>query len=67
MVPKGFERKLGELESKGRIKTIKTAALLKFWLDYSEESWRPEEICFHSNSKEKPQTGAKNSQEVKEE
>ena len=45
---KGVEKKLGELDIRGR---IKTTALLKS--ARIKESWRFQETCYHSNFKEK--------------
>ena len=47
-VPKGPEKRLRELEIKGRIKTIQTTGLLN-QLEHSGESWKPEEFCCHSD------------------
>ena len=49
MVPKRLEKELEELEIRGRTKTFR---LQYYWNqpEYSEESWRPEDTCCHSNS-----------------
>ena len=38
-----LEKRIVKLDFRGRIKTTKTLALLK----YLEESWRAKEICYH--------------------
>ena len=44
-----------------------TVILIRDQLEYSEESWRPQETSCHSNSSERPPavTGMKNSQGMK--
>ena len=49
MVQEGLEKRLGELEIKGRIETIQTTALLKStWL--LKQSWRPEKLAVTQTS-----------------
>ena len=59
-IPKGFAKRLKDLEIRGKVETIKTT-------EYWEESWRLEETCCHSNFNEKPSAnaGVKNSQRSK--
>ena len=62
MVPKDLEKKLKELEIRGRIETIQ---IQNCWdhLKYLEESWRPNDTCCHLDFNERPlaNTGGKNS------
>ena len=53
-----FEKVKDELEIRGRNETIQTSA------EYWEESWRPEQTFYHSDSSERSSanTDAKNSQ-----
>ena len=62
-VTKGLLKGLENLEVGGRVETIQTTALLRMAWD---ESWRLEETCCHSNSREKPSanTDVKNSKGV---
>ena len=54
IITKNLEKKLSELEIRGRIKTIQTTELPN-QPGYLEESWTPEEICCLSDSSEKHQ------------
>ena len=47
-----------ELEIRAWVETIQTTVLLRGWLDYWEEFWRPEENCCHSDSSEIPSANA---------
>ena len=60
-VTKGLLKGLEDLKVDGRVETIQWE-----WPEYWEESWRLEETCCHSNSREKPSvyTDAKNSKRV---
>ena len=61
-IHKGLKKRLANLGIRRRFKTIKT----KLWLEYREESWRPEETCYHSGiERTSADTGLKNSQRVK--
>ena len=66
MVFKGLERKLDELEIRGRIETIQITALLRM-SEYCDKSWRTEETSGQSESSERPpaNTGAKNARAMK--
>ena len=57
-IPNGLERRRSGIRE--RAETIQTTALLSYW----EESWRPEETWYLSDSSERPSanTGVKNSQ-----
>ena len=59
-VTKGLVQALGVLEIKERMETIQTTDQPK----YRKDSWKPEETCCHSDSREKPlaNAGVKNSQ-----
>ena len=59
-------KELKSLVLEGRVGTIQTTALFRTTRILRKKSWRLEEICFHSNSSEKPsaKTNVKNSQEV---
>ena len=48
---------LEDLEIRGRVETIQTAALFR-WPEYWEESRRLEKNCCHSNSIERPSANA---------
>ena len=56
MVPKRLKRKLEEVEIRGRIETIQTAALLRSCLStlYLDMSRRTEATFSHSDSSERP-------------
>ena len=60
-VTKGLLKGLEDLEVGGRVETIQTTSLLRT-AEYWEESWRPEETCFHTDFSEK--TSVKNSKGV---
>ena len=53
-VTKGLWKGLEDLEVGGR--ELKPSKLQYYWerSEFWEESWRLEEICFHSNSNERP-------------
>ena len=55
-IPKGLVRGLTEFEIGRLAETIQTT-------EYWEEFWRPEETCYHSDSRERSSTkaGVKNS------
>ena len=55
IIPKGLIKVLENLEIRGQMETIQTAALLR---SYCEESWRREETCCHSISIERPSANA---------
>ena len=48
-IPKGLSKKLGKLNIRDWIETVQTK---KKQVEYSEESWRPEKTCCHSNFSE---------------
>ena len=62
-VTKGLLKLLEDLEVRGRGNIIQTTELLKR-PEYWEESWRLEETCCRSGSRERPsaETDVKNSQ-----
>ena len=51
-ITKGLLKGLEDLEVGGRVETIQTTALLRT-ARILRESWKLEEICYHSNSNEK--------------
>ena len=56
-VQKGVEKRLQEIEIRGRIKTIQTTAVLKS--ARIVKFWRPEETCCHFDSSERPPANAR--------
>ena len=64
-VTKGLSKGLEDLEVGERVETIQTTALLRR-LQCGEESWKLEQSCCHTNSREIPSFNAdvKNSREV---
>ena len=52
MVSKGLQKGLVNVEIR-RIEIIPTQHCLD-WIEYWEQSWRPEETCCHSDSNERP-------------
>ena len=57
--PKGLERRLEEMEIKGRVESIQTTD----WPEYWEESWKGEKTCCQPDFNERPSAnaGGKNS------
>ena len=55
-VTKGLLKELEDLEVGGRVETIQTTGLLRTARILREESWRPEETPYHSNTCERQQT-----------
>ena len=53
-VTKGLVQWLEDLEIRGWVKAIHYWNRPEYW----EESWRPEETCWHSNASEKPSANA---------
>ena len=65
-ITKDLVQELEDLEIRGRVESIQTTALLDR-SEYWEESWRLDEICYHSDYSEKPSAnaGVKNFQKKK--
>ena len=55
-VTKGLLKRLEDMEIGGRVETTQKHFLER--PEYWEESWRPEKICCHSNSSERPTANA---------